>query len=110
MLGMEIRLGLTLTIWFRGIAFGEASLIVATSKAGLSEADSRCGTADGTVCCAFTLTVNRQAARILTVALTRLSARSVRLDPHNSTVSAGLHRTFFFVIDVDPKHRWIRFQ
>src|SRR5215471_17112584 len=74
MLGMEIRLGLTLTIWFRGIAFGEASLIVATSKAGLSGADSRCGTADGTVCRAFTLTTNRQAARIVTAALTRLNA------------------------------------
>src|SRR5215467_16211900 len=76
MLGMEIRLGLTLTIWFRGIAFGEASLIVATSKAGRSGADSRCGTADGTVCRAFTLTANRQAARIVTVALTRLSAET----------------------------------
>jgi hypothetical protein len=107
---MEIRLGLILTIWFRGIAFGKASLIVATSNAGLSGADSRLETADGTVCRAFTLTANRQAARILRVALTRLSARNVHLDPHNSTVSAGLHRTFFFVIDVDPKHRWIRFQ
>src|SRR5215467_12304295 len=100
MLGMEIRLGLTLTIWFRGIAFGEASLIVATSKAGLSGADSRCGTADGTVCRAFTLTANRQAARIVTAALTRLNAPNMRLDPHNSTFSRELHRTFFFVIAV----------
>src|SRR5262252_891851 len=110
MLGMEIRLGLTLTIWFRGIAFGEASLIVATSKAGRSGADSRCGTADGTVCRAFTLTGNRQAARIATVALTRLSARNIRLDPHNSAFCGRLHRSFFFVIAVQPKQRWIGFQ
>src|SRR5215470_513573 len=110
MLGMEIRLRLTLTIWFRGIAFGEASLIVATSKAGRSGADSRRGTADGTICRAFTLTANRQAARIVTVALTRLSARNVQLDPHNSTFSGSLHRTFFFVIAAHPKHRWIGFQ
>jgi len=110
MLGMEIRLGLTLTNWFRGIAFGEASLIVATSKAGLSEADSRRWTADGTVCRAFTLTTKRQAARIVTVALTRLSARNIRLDPHNSTFSGGLPRMFFFVIAVHPKHHWIGVQ
>jgi hypothetical protein len=107
---MEIRLGLTLTIWFRGIAFGEASLIVATSKAGRSGADSPRGTADGTVCRAFTLTANRQVATIVTVALTRLCARNIRLDPHNSTFSRGLHRTVFFVIAVHPKNRWIGFQ
>src|ERR1051325_7635068 len=107
MLGMEIRLGLTLTIWFRGIAFGEASLIVATSKAGRSGADCRCGTADGTVCRAFNLTANRQAARIVTVALTRLSARNLRLDVHHSTFSGGLHRTFFLSLPSHPKHRWI---
>jgi hypothetical protein len=103
---MEIRLGLILTIWLRGTAFGEAGLIVATSKAGLSEADSR-GTADGTVCRAFTLTTKRQAARIVTVALTRLNGRNIRLDPHNSIFSGGLHRTFFLVIAAHPKHRWI---
>jgi len=100
MLGMEIRLGLTLTNWFRGIAFGEASLIVATSKAGLSGADSCRGTVDGTVCRAFTLTANRQVARIVTAALTRLNGPNMRLDPHNSTFSRELHRTFFFVIAV----------
>src|SRR5436190_19693824 len=105
MLGMEIRLGLTLTNWFRGIAFGEASLIVATSKAGLSGADSCRWTIDGTVCRAFTLTANRQVARVVTVTLTRLSARNMRLDPHDSTFSGGLHRMFFFVMAVDPKHR-----
>jgi hypothetical protein len=97
---MEIRLGLTLTNWFRGTAFGEASLIVATSKAGLSGADSRRGTVDGTVCRACTLTANRQVARIVTVALTRLSAGNMRLDLHHSTFSRKLHRTFFFVITV----------
>src|SRR6185369_10382152 len=100
MLGMEIRLGLTLTNWFRGIAFGEASLIVATSKAGLSGADSCRGTVDGTVCRAYTLTPNRQVARIVTDALTRLNVPNMRLDPHNSIFSRKLHRTFFFVIAV----------
>jgi hypothetical protein len=107
---MEIRLGLILTIWFRGTAFGKASLIVATSKAGLSGADSRRGTSDGTICRAFTLTANRQAARIVTVAFTRLGARNIQLDPRNSTFSGSLHRTFFFVIAAHPKHRWIGFQ
>src|SRR5215475_7557803 len=106
MLGMEIRLGLTLTIWFRGIAFGEASLIVATSKAGLSGADSRCGTADGTVCRAFTLTANRQAARIVTAALTRLNAPNMRLDPHNSTFPESCIGRSFLSSPSHPKHQW----
>jgi hypothetical protein len=32
--------------------------------------------------------------------LTRLNAPNMRLDPHNSTISRELHRTFFFVIAV----------
>src|SRR5262245_6794174 len=110
MLGMEIRLGLSLTIWFRGIAFGEASLIVATSKVGRSGADSRCGTADGRVCRAFTLTANRQAARIVTVALTRFSARNMRFDLHHSTFLEGCIGRSFLSFPSHLKHRWIGFQ
>src|SRR5215813_6815592 len=98
MLGMEIRLGLNSHYLVPRNRARQSQFNVATSKAGLSSADSRCGTADGTVCRAFTLTANRQTARIVTAALTRLNAPNMRLDPHNSTFSRELHRTFFFVI------------
>src|SRR4051812_22042076 len=95
MLGMEMRLGLTLNIWFHGVAFGGASLTVATSKAVFWAADSCRETAEGTLWRAFTLTTDKQAARIVTGAWRRLCARNIRLDPYHSTFSGGLPRTFF---------------